>query len=100
MDPQEERKIEHKVKKEQGVGDPENLYASVANGIPNERDNGGDFDAVNAGLGQGGLQASHTTNINTQTNLELGGLEDPGGLDPALDNQYLHDMKKKLRENL
>jgi hypothetical protein len=100
LDPKEEREIEDKVKKEQDKGyDAEKLYAGITNGIPNEKDQGGDFDALNANFNQGEVQGSHVTNINTQTDLELGGIEDPGGLDPALDKQFLKNMKKNIKQN-
>lgn len=74
MDQKEERKIEHNVKKEQATDtNGEKLYAGIANGIPNEKDNENDVDALNANFAGGqGLKGSHTTNINTQTDLELG----------------------------
>ena len=99
MDPKEERKIEAEVKKEQAVDVDAQLYTGIANGIPNEKDKGGNYDALNANFTQGEMRGSHITNINTQTNLELGGMEDPGGLDPVRDKEYLKDMKKNIKKN-
>ena len=96
LEPKEERKIETEVKKEQGADIDVQLYAGIANGIPNEKDKGGDYDALNANFAQGQMRGSHITNINTQTDLELGGIEDPGGVDPASDKQYLKNMKKNI----
>lgn len=100
MNRKEEQEIERKVKKENKTNaDAEKLYAGITNGIPNEKNQGDNFDAVNANLVNGGMGGSHETNINTQTNLELGGLVDPGGLDPAMDRQFLKNMKKNLKKN-
>lgn len=99
LDPREERKIEVEVKKEQTTDVDVRLYAGIANGIPNEKDKGGKYDALNANFAQSQMRGSHITNINTQTDLELGGIEDPGGLDPARDKEYLKDMKKNIKEN-
>ncbi len=99
MDPEEERKIEDKIKKENDVGGVKDSYAGVANGLPNEKDRRGNKDALNANFYNGQVQGTHGTNINTQTDLELGGLMDPGGIDPAMDEQYLQKMQKDLRRN-
>ena len=100
MDRKEEREIEAKVKEEKGMGlAAENLYGSVANGLPNEEDNGGNYDALNATYGQGGIRGTHITDINKQTDLELGGLMDPGGIDAAMDQQFLENMAKNIKKN-
>jgi hypothetical protein len=100
MDPKEEKEIERKVKRENKANlGAEKLYAGIANGIPNEEDRGGDHDALNANLAGGQMAGSHVTNANTQTDLELGGIADPGGIDPAMDEQYLKNMRKNLKKN-
>jgi hypothetical protein len=40
------------------------LYTGITNGIPNENDNGGNCDALNANLAKGGM-IGHETDINT-----------------------------------
>jgi hypothetical protein len=99
LDPKEKQKIEAEVKKEQAADVDAQLYAGIANGIPNEKDQGGNYDALNANFTQGEMRGSHITNINTQTDIELGGLEDPGGIDPVRDKEYLKNMKNHIKTN-
>lgn len=99
MNRKEERKLEAKIKKEQGSEvDAENLSAEIINAIPNERDRNGNYDAVNADLTSSQVKGTHETNINQHTDLELGGLADPGGLDPALDREFMRKMKQDKNE--
>jgi hypothetical protein len=100
LDQKEEQEIERKIKHEKNVNlDAENLYAGIANGIPNEKDGAGDHDALNANLAGGQMSGSHVTDINTQTDLELGGIVDPGGIDPAMDREHLENIKKNMKKN-
>ncbi|HYH03124.1 MAG TPA: hypothetical protein VEC37_08495 [Bacillota bacterium] len=59
-----------------------------------------DYDALNPLVGGGGQMAgSHETNINEQTNLNLGAVANPGGLDPAQDRQMLKNMKENIQKH-
>ena len=63
-------------------------------------DGNDDYDAVNPNIGRGGqVQGSHNVNVNEQTDLELGALADPGGLDPASDRKFLQEMKDNINKN-
>ncbi|HEY8463437.1 MAG TPA: hypothetical protein VIM29_05345 [Bacillota bacterium] len=56
-----------------------------------------EYDALNPTVGGGGqLAGSHRTDINEQTNLNLGAVADPGGIDPASDRQMLRNMKRNI----
>ncbi|HEX3047485.1 MAG TPA: hypothetical protein VHY08_22225 [Bacillota bacterium] len=100
MDPKEEKEIEQKIKRENKANlGAEELYAGIANGIPNEEDRGGDHDALNANLAGGQMTGSHMTNVNSQTDMELGGIADPGGIDPAMDREFLENIKKNMKKN-
>ena len=60
--------------------------------------NSGQYDALNPNLKGGQMQGSHSVNINTQTDLELGAIANPGGLDPAFEKEQMADQMKKVRE--
>jgi hypothetical protein len=99
MEHQEMEKIEAEIKRQKGTGaDAENLYAGITNGIPNQKDNSPDHDALNANFVKGEVRGTHDVNINSQTDLELGGIADPGGIDPAYEEQLMAASMRKIRE--
>lgn len=56
-------------------------------------------DALNPSLnkiGQG--TGTHEVDINRQTDLELGALADPGGIEPASDQEFLEEMGDKIEK--
>ena len=56
-------------------------------------------DALNPTLNtQGQNIGTHATDINKQTDLELGAIADPGGIDPAADREFLEDMKDHIEK--
>jgi hypothetical protein len=48
-------------------------------------------------MGQG--IGTHEVDVNKQTDLELGALADPGGIDPSTDQEFLEEMSQKVEEN-
>ncbi|MGE5581872.1 MAG: hypothetical protein ACM3X9_04960 [Bacillota bacterium] len=48
-------------------------------------------------LGQG--IGTHEADVNKQTDLELGALADPGGIDPAADSEFMEIMKPNIEKN-
>lgn len=57
-----------------------------------------DRDALNPILGPGGqVVGSHEVNANEQTDLDLGGIADPGGLNPAMDMEQTRKDFKTFR---
>jgi hypothetical protein len=51
-----------------------------------------DYDALNPNIASGGqVSGTHDVDINEQTNIELGALANPGGMDPAVDSQQMKE---------
>ena len=59
-----------------------------------------EYDAVDLNPGRANqVHGRDNVNISQQTDLELGALEDADGLNPANDQQFLHEMKDKTKKN-
>lgn len=58
-------------------------------------------DALNPMVGAAGQAGgSHQVDVNQQTDLELGALADPGGMDPAYEEEKMEEDMRKVRERL
>ncbi len=54
-------------------------------------------DALNPAFNKTGQGiGTHEVDINQQTDLELGALVDPGGIDPASDQEFLEEMSNNI----
>ncbi|HEX7713567.1 MAG TPA: hypothetical protein VF531_06065 [Bacillota bacterium] len=55
-------------------------------------------DALNPGLERGQMEGSHPVDVNAQTDINLGALADPGGMDPAMDRSFLEGMRESVKK--